>query len=361
MEKVIKAAKLEDIAEKVKVGKRLNFNDGLRLYKAPLLAVGYLASLLRERLHGRKAYYVYNQHINYSNECLNLCKFCAFGKPKGHKDAFTLSLEEIEQKIKARLKAPIREIHIVGSVHPDLPFDYYVELIRRVKRLRPEAVIKAYTVTEIAHFADISGKSVEEVLKILKDAGLEVLPGGGAEIFAPRVRQAICPYKLTGKEWLAIAKIAHRLGIPSNCTMLYGHIETLEERLRHLIALREAQDETGGFLCFIPLSFHPQNTRLSHLPGPTGVEDLKTIAISRLMLDNIPHIKAYWIMLTPKLAQVALNFGADDMDGTILEEKITHMAKAESPQCLTRTELEALVKEAGYEPVERDTFFREIR
>ncbi|MCD6319183.1 MAG: aminofutalosine synthase MqnE [Candidatus Desulfofervidaceae bacterium] len=360
MKKLIKAANLVDIAEKIDQGKRLSLEDGLRLYKAPLLAVGYLANLMRERLHGRKTYYVYNQHINYSNECLNLCKFCAFGKPKGHPEGFTLTLEEIEQKIKARLKEPIKEIHIVGSVHPDLPFDYYVELIRRVKTLRPEAVIKAYTATEISHFADISGKTIEAVLKILKDAGLEVLPGGGAEIFAPRVRQEVCPRKLTAEKWLAIAKTAHRLGIKSNCTMLYGHIETYEERLQHLIALREAQDETRGFLCFIPLSFHPKNTKLSYLPGPTGVEDLKTMALSRLMLDNIPHIKAYWIMLTPKLAQVALNFGADDIDGTILEEKITHMAKAESPQCLTRTELEALIKEAGYEPVERDTFFREI-
>jgi len=360
MKKLIKAANLVDIAEKIDQGKRLSLEDGLRLYKAPLLAVGYLANLMRERLHGRKTYYVYNQHINYSNECLNLCKFCAFGKPKGHPEGFTLTLEEIEQKIKARLKEPIKEIHIVGSVHPDLPFDYYVELIRRVKTLRPEAVIKAYTATEISHFADISGKTIEAVLKILKDAGLEVLPGGGAEIFAPRVRQEVCPRKLTAEKWLAIAKTAHRLGIKSNCTMLYGHIETYEERLQHLIALREAQDETRGFLCFIPLSFHPKNTKLSYLPGPTGVEDLKTMALSRLMLDNIPHIKAYWIMLAPKLAQVALNFGADDIDGTILEEKITHMAKAESPQCLTRTELEALIKEAGYEPVERDTFFREI-
>jgi len=360
MKGMIEAANLEDIAEKVSQRKRLSLDDGLRLYKAPLLALGYLANLMRERLHAKKAYYVYNQHINYSNECLNLCKFCAFGKPKGHPEGFTLTLEEIEQKIRERLKEPIREIHIVGSVHPDLPFDYYVELIRRVRNLRPEAVIKAYTVTEIAHFADISGKTIEAVLKILKDAGLEMLPGGGAEIFSPRVRQEICPRKLSGEEWLAIAKTAHRLGIKTNCTMLYGHIETEEERLRHLIALREAQDETGGFLCFIPLSFHPKNTKLSHLPGSTGVEDLKTIAIARLMLDNIPHIKAYWVMLTPKLAQVALNFGADDIDGTIMEEKITHMAKARSPQSLTRTELESLIKEAGYDPVERDAFFREI-
>jgi aminodeoxyfutalosine synthase len=358
MKELIKKAGLEDIEKKVIADERLSFEDGLRLYQAPLLAIGYLANLKREKLHGKKAYYVYNQHINYSNECINLCKFCAFGKPKGHKESFTLSLEEIEQKIKGRLQEPIKEIHIVGSVHPDLPFDYYVEIIKMVKRLRPEAVIKAYTVTEIAHFAKIAGISEEEVLRILKEAGLQMLPGGGAEVFSKRVRQELCPKKLSAERWLSIAKLAHRLGIPSNCTMLYGHIETIEERLQHLIALREAQDETGGFLCFIPLSFHPQNTKLSHLSGPTAVDDLKTIAISRLMLDNILHIKAYWIMLTPKLAQVALSFGADDIDGTIIEEKITHMAQATSPQCLTRNELEAMIKEAGYEPVERDGLFR---
>ncbi|AMM39828.1 FO synthase, subunit 2-like protein [Candidatus Desulfofervidus auxilii] len=353
-------SEIEEIAKKIEKGERLSLEEGLRLYDAPLLTIGELAKKVKERLHGKKVYYVYNQHINYSNICKNLCKFCAFGKPKGDPQGFTLTLEEIEQKIKARLDEPIKEIHIVGSVQPDLPFDYYVELIKLVHSLRPEAIIKAYTITEIAHFTEISGKNTEQVLRILKEAGVQVLPGGGAEIFAQRVRQKICPRKISGEKWLNIAQIAHRSGIPTNCTMLFGHIETKKERLEHLIALRELQDETKGFICFIPLCFHPQNTKLSHLPGPSGVDILKTMAISRIMLDNIPHIKAYWVMLTPKLAQVALNFGADDLDGTIIEEKITHMAEAQSPQALTRAELESLIRETGYKPIERDTFFREI-
>ena len=353
-------SEIEEIVKKIEKGERLSLEEGLRLYDAPLLTIGELAKKVKERLHGKKVYYVYNQHLNYSNICKNLCKFCAFGKPKGDPQGFTLTLEEIEQKIKARLDEPIKEIHIVGSVQPDLPFDYYVELIKLVHSLRPEAVIKAYTITEIAHFAECSGKDIEQVLKILKDVGLGVLPGGGAEIFAQRVRQKICPRKISGEKWLNVAKIAHSSGIPTNCTMLFGHIETKRERLEHLIALREVQDKTGGFICFIPLCFHPQNTKLAHLPGPTGVDILKTMAISRIMLDNIPHIKAYWVMLTPKLAQVALNFGADDLDGTIIEEKITHMAEAQSPQALTRAELESLIRETGYKPIERDTFFREI-
>lgn len=353
-------SEIEEIAKKIEKGERLSLEEGLRLYDAPLLTIGELAKKVKERLHGKKVYYVYNQHINYSNICKNLCKFCAFGKPKGDPQGFTLTLEEIEQKIKARLDEPIKEIHIVGSVQPDLPFDYYVELIKLVHSLRPEAIIKAYTITEIAHFTEISGKNTEQVLRILKEAGVQVLPGGGAEIFAQRVRQKICPRKISGEKWLKVAKIAHSLGILTNCTMLFGHIETKKERLEHLIALRELQDETKGFICFIPLCFHPQNTKLSHLPGPSGVDILKTMAISRIMLDNIPHIKAYWVMLTPKLAQVALNFGADDLDGTIIEEKITHMAEAQSPQALTRAELESLIRETGYKPIERDTFFREI-
>ena len=352
---------LNYIEKKIDKGERLSLEDGIKLYNAPLLYLGYLAKKVRDKLHGKKAYYVYNQHINYSNVCINLCKFCAFGKEKTDKDAFTLSLSDIEKKIKERIKEPITEIHIVGGLNPDLPFEYYVDLVKLVKNLRPKAYIKAYTVVEIDHFSKISKKSHEEVLTILKDAGVNVLPGGGAEIFTERVRKLICPKKISAKEWLNISKIAHSLGIKTNCTMLYGHIETIKERIEHLIMLRELQDETNGFICFIPLSFHPKNTKLSHLFGPTGVDDLKTIAISRLILDNIPHIKAYWIMLTPKLAQIALNFGADDLDGTIIEEKITHMAKAISPQSLTKEELKRLIEEAGYRACERDTFFNEIK
>jgi aminodeoxyfutalosine synthase len=360
MEHQIKRLGLADIAKKIERGRPLNLEEGLRLYEAPLLALGYLAQEVRTHLHGKRAYYIYNQHINYSNICINLCDFCAFGRPKGDAKGFTLTLKEIEEKIKDRLNEPISEIHIVGSLNPDLAFCYYVELVRLVHNLRPKAIIKAYTVTEIFHFAKISGKSPKEILEILKAEGLKLLPGGGAEIFSPRVRKEICPRKLSGEKWLEVSKTAHRVGISTNCTMLYGHIETKKERLEHLIALREAQEESGGFICFIPLPFHPKNTKLSSLSGPTGVDSLKEIAISRIMLNNIPHIKAYWVMLTPKLAQVALNFGADDLDGTIVEEKIAHMAKATSPQILTRAELKTMIKEAGYEPVERDSFFREI-
>lgn len=360
MEALIKNAGLEDIYHRVKVGERLSKEDGIRLYHSPLLAVGYLANIVRERLHGKKAYYVYNQHINYSNVCINLCKFCAFGRPKDDPRAFSLSLKDIEQKLKNRIKEPIHEVHIVGGLHPDLPFDYYLEILHLVHKLRPKACIKAYTAVEVAHLSKISGKTIEQVLRELKEAGLTALPGGGAEVFSPRVRKLVCPKKISGEEWLEISKIAHGLGLLTNATLLYGHLETLEERIEHLLALRRAQDDTGGFICFIPLSFHPKNTRLSYLPGPTGIDDLKTIAISRLMLDNIAHIKAYWIMLTPKLAQISLNFGADDLDGTVIEEKITHMAGAISESSLTRSELEGLIKEAGYEPAQRDTLFRKI-
>jgi aminodeoxyfutalosine synthase len=360
MEALIKNAGLENIYYKVKMGERLLKEDGIKLYQSPLLAIGYLANIVREKLHGKRTYYVYNQHINYSNVCINLCKFCAFGRPKKDPKAFTFSLKDIEEKLENRMEEPIHEVHIVGGLHPDLPFDYYLKILRLVYKLRPKACIKAYTAVEIAHFSKITGKGVEEILEILKEAGLTALPGGGAEVFSPRVRKLICPKKISGKKWLEISKIAHTLGIRTNATLLYGHLETIEERIEHLLALREAQDETGGFICFIPLSFHPKNTRLSYLPGPTGIDDLKTVAISRLILDNIPHIKAYWIMLTPKLAQISLNFGADDLDGTIIEEKITHMAGAMSEQSLTRSELKSLIKEAGYEPTERDTLFRKI-
>jgi len=360
MEALIKNTGLEDIYHRVKTGERLSKEEGIRLYQSPLLAVGYLANIVRERLHGKRTYYVYNQHINYSNVCINLCKFCAFGRPKNDPKAFTFSLKDIEEKLKNRIKEPIHEVHIVGGLHPDLAFDYYLEILHLIHKLRPEACIKAYTATEIGHFSKISRKSIEEILTALKEAGLTALPGGGAEVFSPRVRKLVCPKKMSGKEWLEISKIAHRLGILTNATLLYGHLETLEERIEHLLALREAQDETAGFICFIPLSFHPKNTRLSYLPGPTGIDDLKTIAISRLILDNIPHIKAYWIMLTPKLAQISLNFGADDLDGTVIEERITHMAGAISEKSLTRSELEGLIKETGHEPVERDTLFRRV-
>jgi aminodeoxyfutalosine synthase len=352
---------LGSIYDKVQNGQRLDLEEGERLFSCPdAVAVGALAHHARTRLHGNAAYYVMNQHINYSNVCVNGCRFCAFGRTKDDPLAFSLSLREILEKVRSRREDPITEIHIVGGCHPDLPFSYYEDLIKAIKTLRPEAVIKAFTAVEIAHFAKREGISTREVLARFKEAGLEMLPGGGAEVFSARVRGLLCPEKLSGEGWLSVTREAHELGIKTNATMLYGHLETERERVEHLHALRLLQDETHGFNCFIPLPFQPANTRVENARGTTGVEDLKTIAVSRLMLDNIAHIKAYWVMLTVKLAQVALYFGADDLDGTVIEEKIGHMAGAESEQALTRSQLERIIVEGGFEPVERDSHFNPL-
>lgn len=353
---------LGSVYEKALSGHRLSLEDGERLFRCPnVTAVGALAHEVRTRRHGNAAYYVLNQHINYSNICVNGCRFCAFGRVKGDPLAFELSLEDILCKVRSRLNDAITEIHIVGGCHPDLPFSYYEQLIRSIRALRPDVCIKAFTAVEIAHFARLEHASTREVLVRLKQAGLEMLPGGGAEVFSRRARDLLCPEKLSGEGWLAVTREAHELGIKTNATMLYGHIETERERLEHLDALRRLQDETGGFNCFIPLPFQPANTRIVNARGTTGVEDLKTIAVSRLMLDNIAHIKAYWVMLTVKLAQVALYFGADDLDGTVIEEKIGHMAGAESEQALTRSQLEWIIVQGGFQPVERDSYFNPIR
>ena len=349
---------LQDIYEKVAAGVRLDREDGLALFQsADLLGVGALAQMVRERLHGRKAFYIYNQHINYSNICINGCKFCAFSRKAGEPGAYEMSLAEILGKVEERAHEPITEIHIVGGCHPDLPFSFYLDMLRGIKKLRPEVHLQAFTAVEIAHLADRAGMSIPDTLEALKEAGLGSLPGGGAEVFSSRVRQQLCPEKLSPEGWIGVAQTAHRLGLNSNATMLYGHMETLEERVDHLVRLREAQDETQGFLAFIPLAFHPQNTGLSDLTGPSAIDDLKTLAVSRLMLDNIPHIKAFWVMLGPKMAQISLCFGVDDVDGTVMEERITHMAGAQTPQGMTRTQLRALIREAGCEPVERDTLY----
>lgn len=352
---------LEDILGKIEAGKRLTIEDGERLFACPdVLAVGALAHHVRRGMHGDAAYYVVNQHINYSNLCVNGCRFCAFGRKKGDPLAFELSLDDILNKVRARSGDPITEVHMVGGCHPSLPFGFYEEALRGIKALRPELRIKAFTAVEIAHFARLEGISTRQVLERLKDAGLDMLPGGGAEVFSPRIRSLLCPEKLSGDGWLHIARQAHELGIRTNATMLYGHLETERERLEHLDGLRRLQDETGGLVCFIPLPFQPANTGIRDVRPTTGVEDLRTMAVSRLMLDNVPHIKAYWVMLTVKLAQVALYFGADDFDGTVVEEKIGHMAGAESEQALTRSELERVIREGGFRPVERDCFFNEV-
>jgi len=362
MEKIIENAGLSDIHQKVLDGKRLSIEDGLRLYQSnDILALGYLANIVRNRLNGDKTYFIYNQHINYSNICTNLCKFCAFGKDKDSDQAYEMSVEEVKEKVRERLDEPITEIHMVGGIHPDLPFQYYLDVLNGIKEVRPEVHIQAFTCVEIAHLAELAQKPIDTTLQILREAGLGSIPGGGAEVFSPRIRQLTCEKKLSGVDWLEIAKTAHRVGLHTNATMLYGHIETNEERLEHLDALRCAQDETNGFLAFIPLAFHPKNTEMSDISSTTGMDDLKNMAVARLMLDNFPHVKAYWIMLGPKMAQVALSFGADDMDGTVKEEVITHMAGAETDQAIGSNTLIRLIKEAGRNPLERDTLYNIIQ
>ena len=362
MKAYIEQAGLASIYDKVIAGERLSREDGLTLYRSnEILAIGALANIVRERLNGDNAYFIYNQHINYSNICTNLCKFCAFGRKKGDELAYEMSVEEVKEKVKARLDEPIVEIHMVGGIHPDLPFEYYLNVLKGIKEVRPDVHIQAFTCVEIAHLASLCGKPIEDTLAVLRGAGLDSIPGGGAEVFSTRIRERTCENKLSGRQWLEIAKIAHRAGLHTNATMLYGHIETYEERLEHLAALRELQDETNGFLAFIPLAFHPKNTAMSSLSGTTGMDDLKNIAISRLFLDNFPHIKAYWVMIGPKLAQLALSFGADDMDGTVKEEVITHMAGAQTDQAIGSNTLIKLIKEAGRIPVERGTLYDVIQ
>ena len=357
----IEDKRLAPVAEKVQAGERLTFEDGLVLYRtSDLLALGWLANSVRERLHGNVCYYNVNRHINPTNVCVAHCRLCAFGRDPNVPGAYTMALEEVFRTAASGSTEAVTEFHIVGGLHPDLTFDYYLDLIRGLKQRFPQVHLKAFTMVEIGYFAKITKLPAREVLLKLKQAGLDSLPGGGAEIFHPRVRKVICDHKTSGQLWLQIARTAHELGLHSNATMLYGHIETEEERVDHLLKLRELQDETRGFVCFIPLAFHPENTALAHLPKPTGFLDLKNIAASRLLLDNFPHIKAYWIMLTPRIAQVALRFGADDIDGTVVEEKIYHDAGATTAQGLRRSELLRLIREAGREPVERDTLYRSV-
>lgn len=353
-----------NIRDKVKAAEPLSFDDGLALFNHPnLLEVATLANEVRERLHGDRTYFNRNFHINATNVCVASCKFCSFARlEEGSPEAQTLTHEEAFAKLQSRVNAgePITEIHIVNGLHPGLPFDYYTKLLSGLKAIKPDIHLKAFTAVEIHYYHQRYGMSIEQVLRQLHAAGLDSLPGGGAEIFAPRVRKKICDDKCSAEEWLAVHRAAHRMGLRSNCTMLYGHIETLEERVDHMMSLRALQDETGGFQTFIPLAFHPDNNALMKLPASTGVEDLRTYAVSRLMLHNIPHLKAYWVMLGVKTSQTALWFGADDLDGTVQEEKIYHMAGAETPQTLTSDEIVRMIVNAGRSPVERDTLYNVI-
>ncbi len=354
-------ARLEPIAQKVLAGERLSPDDGLALFQShDLLSVGWLANHVREQRHGNICYFNVNRHINPTNICVAHCKLCAFGRDPDAPGAYAMSIDEIVARGAKGVAEGATEFHIVGGLHHDLPFDYYLDLIRALKKNFPHVHLKAFTMVEVHYYARIAKLSIHDTLVKMKEAGVDSLPGGGAEIFHPRVRRVICDHKVSGTMWLSIARQAHEIGLHSNATMLFGHVETLEERVDHLVRLREGQDKSKGFVTFIPLEFHPANTALAHIPKPTGMDALKTIAVSRLMLDNFDHIKAYWIMLTPRIAQIALRFGADDIDGTVVEEKIYHDAGATTPEGLTRDQLERLIRAAGRVPIERDTLYNRV-
>jgi len=354
-------AALQPIAAKVLRGERLSFADGVALYRTPdILAVGWLANWVREKLHGDTAYFNVNRHINPTNVCVAACRLCAFGRKKDTTGAYTMALEEAWSSAASGYTEAVTEFHIVGGLHPDLPFSYFLDLVRGLKERFPQVHIKAFTMVEVAYLAKRAKLSIRETLQQMKAAGVDSMPGGGAEIFADRVRHIICDHKIDGGEWLETAREAHLLGLRSNATMLYGHVENDEDRVDHMLRLRTLQDETGGFQTFIPLAFHPANTALEHLPVTTGLEDIRQIAVGRLLLDNFAHIKTYWQMVTPKIAQIALRFGADDIDGTVVEEKIYHDAGAETPQGLRRQDFIRLITEAGRVPFERDTLYRAV-
>ena len=360
----IEDAGLLPIAEKVLAGNRLNFDEGVALYRSSdLLALGWLAHHMRLKMHGLRTYFNVNRHINPTNVCVASCKLCAFGRKPDVPGAYTMALDQAFRAAGENWSEAITEFHIVGGLHPDLPFDYYLDLLRGLKQRFPGVHLKGFTAVEVGYFSHFTRLSIREVLERLKDAGLDSLPGGGAEIFAPAVRRVICDHKIGAYTWLKVHRIAHEMGMHSNATMLYGHIESAEDRVDHLLQLRKLQDETHGFQTYIPLAFHPANTELGKQVAhdeTSGFTDLKNVAVARLLLDNFPHIKAYWIMMTPRVAQVALRFGADDLDGTVVEEKIYHDAGAKTPQALTRMQLVRLIREAGCEPFERDTLYRAV-
>jgi len=358
---VIEDRRLRPILEKVEARERLSFEDGVTLYRShDILALGHMANLQRERWHGDVTYFNVNRHINPTDVCVASCRLCAFGKRAKDPNAYTMSMDQVWEIAGKGYAEAVTEFHIVGGLHPELTLDWFCEMIAGLKLRYPDVHLKAFTMVEIAFFARRAKISIRETLQRLKDAGVDSMPGGGAEIFSERFRRIICDHKIDGDEWIETARAAHEIGLKTNCTMLYGHLENPEDLSDHLVRLRSLQDETNGFVTFIPLAFHPANTALAHLSTTTGFEDLKQIAISRLMLDNIPHIKAYWIMMTPSVAQIAQRFGANDIDGTVVEEKIYHDAGAKTAQHLRRQDLLRLIREAGREPVERDTSYRPV-
>ncbi|MDH5201724.1 MAG: aminofutalosine synthase MqnE [Nitrospirota bacterium] len=354
---------LVKIRDRVFSGKRVSRDEALELFKSDdIFSLGALASSVAEKKNGKKVSFIRNRHVTPTNICVNRCRFCAFSRSKGEEGAFELTLEEILKRIRAlnsHLKT-ISEVHIVGGLHPDWPFEYYLEMLLEIKRKFPEIHIKAFTAVEVDYMSRISGLSLEETFIVLKKHGLDLMPGGGAEIFDSRIRSRLCPEKISGERWLKVIETAHRSGIKTNATMLYGHIENYEHRVEHLFRLRELQDITGGFQAFIPLSYHPKGTEIGGFYS-SGIDDLKTIAVSRIVLDNFPHITAYWIMLGEKISQLALHFGASDLSGTVIEEKITHSAGALSGESMTPEQLIYLIKRAGKIPVERDSFYRKVK
>jgi aminodeoxyfutalosine synthase len=352
---------LSTINDKVLSGQRLSREDGIQLFRSyDLLALGRMASHVAQSKNGDRAYFVQNMHINPTNICVNRCKFCAFSRSRGEAGAYEMSIEDILAKARSAGKG-VRELHIVSGLHPDLPFSWYLDMLCALKKEFPQLHLKAFTAVEIDYLAKLSGLGLKETLLALRDSGLGSLPGGGAEIFAPGIRNTLCAEKISGDRWLEVMEAAHGIGLKSNATMLYGHIETIEDRVDHLLRLRDLQDRTGGFQAFIPLSFHAQNTEIRKSAYTTGFDDLKTLAVSRLVLDNFDHIKAYWVMLGEKITQVSLSFGVDDIDGTVVEERITKMAGGTTDGSMTRDELLNLIRQAGKTPVERDTIYNTVQ
>jgi len=351
------------IAEKVRSGVRITEAEALLLFEHPdLLALGELAQAVNERLNGRRVFFNVNRHINHTNICVTRCRFCAFYRREGEPGAYLMTMDEIRGRAEEAAKEGATEIHVVGGLHPDLPFEFYLDLLSTIKAVSPDLHVKAFTAVEIAYLADLAKLSIPQTLERLKEAGLGSLPGGGAEIFAPDIRNQLCPEKVSGAEWLSIMEKVHQAGLKSNATMLYGHLEGIADRVDHMRQLRELQDKTGGFQVFIPLAFQPEHSQLKiGGTGTSGVDDLRTLAVSRIYLDNFANIKAYWVMLGEKIAQVSLAFGVNDLDGTVVEERIGHEAGADTPQTMSLDAIVAMIRKAGRIPVERDTLYRELR
>jgi len=362
MNKLFQHSELCDILEKVAAGQRITDTECLRLFRSSDLAgIGYMANMVRERKNGNVAYYILNRHINYSNLCIFNCDLCAFYRRRRDPGAYEYSIAEMVAKAQEALKLGITELHVVGGVHPSFKWEHYIEMLRSLRALDPKLHLKAFTAIEILHLARIGKRSVADTLAALREAGLGSLTDGGAEIFDPDVRKTICHAKESAEDWLDVHRTWHKMGGRSTCTMLIGHVEKEHHRVDHFRRLRELQDETGGFTAFVTLAFHPENTKLADLPGPSAYDLLKTLAIARIYLDNFDHIKAYWILMGMKLAQVSLSFGVDDLDGTVIEEKIYHMAGAKTPQETGREELVRAIRETGREPVQRDSIYQAVK